>query len=126
MLASDCSFTELNYNARNGFVGTIESFLPTAPLPVNDETVEEQADAADRSLLYDTFLVVPLLQTKGLYDERKFSGNTETGDNGDYVGEVVDAFAHHVLEETSCTFMLADIQGTLLYCISIILCSLPI
>ncbi|KAE9403057.1 kinase-like protein [Gymnopus androsaceus JB14] len=57
------------------------------------------------------FLVVPLLQTKGLYKERKFSGNTETGNSSDYIGEVVNVFAHHVFEETNCMLMLADIQG---------------
>jgi hypothetical protein len=54
---------------------------------------------------------VPLLQTKGIYTERKFSGNEEIGFNDDHAGQVVDAFAHHILEETGGRFMMADIQG---------------
>ncbi|KAJ4489133.1 kinase-like domain-containing protein, partial [Lentinula lateritia] len=99
---------DIKYNAENAFVGTITTPLPASPLPVDDAVVEFDED---RSLLFDTFLVVPLLQTRGIFTERKFSGNMQTGDNTDYVGEVVDAFAHHFLEETSCMFMLADIQG---------------
>ncbi|KAF9047220.1 kinase-like domain-containing protein, partial [Rhodocollybia butyracea] len=97
------------YNAEGAFVGTVTTFLPGHGLPIDDKTVEHEA--ADRSLLFDTFLVVPLLQTKGLYAERKFSGNMDTGDNNDYIGKVVDAFAHHVVEETHGQFMLADLQG---------------
>ncbi|KAJ3735494.1 hypothetical protein DFJ43DRAFT_991301, partial [Lentinula guzmanii] len=100
---------DLKYNAEGAFVGTVTVPLPGSGLPIDDETIEQEA--ANRSLLFDTFLVVPLLQTKGLFSERKFSGNTDTGENSDYVGKVVDAFAHHVVEETNGHLMLADLQG---------------
>ncbi|KAJ3849051.1 kinase-like domain-containing protein, partial [Lentinula lateritia] len=102
------SLTDLKYNAENAFIGTIDSCLAARPLPIDDMAIESNEEC---SLLFDTFLVVPLLQTKGVFTERKFSGNTQTGDNTDYIGEVVDAFVHHVLEETNRTSMLADIQG---------------
>ncbi|KAJ3871312.1 kinase-like domain-containing protein, partial [Lentinula edodes] len=109
-LAAGVKVPDLKYNAENAFIGTIDSSLAARPLPIDDMAVESNEES---SLLFDTFLVVPLLQTKGVFTERKFSGNTQTGDNTDYIGEVVDAFAHHVLEETSRTFMLADIQGNI-------------
>jgi hypothetical protein len=75
---------------------------------VEDTTLDDE-----RSLVHNTFLVVPLLQTKGLYVERKFSGNDQTGHNNvDFAGKLVDAFAHHVLEHTNGEYMLADIQGS--------------
>lgn len=121
LFATHHSLTDLKYNAENAFIGTIDSPLAARPLPIDDMAVESNEEC---SLLFDTFLVVPLLQTKGVFTERKFSGNTQTGDNTDYIGEVVDAFAHHVLEETSRTFMLADIQGDIYMEFSCFLCSL--
>lgn len=121
LFATHHSLTDLKYNAENAFIGTIDSSLAARPLPIDDMAVESNEEC---SLLFDTFLVIPLLQTKGVFTERKFSGNTQTGDNTDYIGEVVDAFAHHVLEETSRTFMLADIQGNIYTEFSCFLCSL--
>ncbi|KAJ3871012.1 hypothetical protein F5051DRAFT_446772 [Lentinula edodes] len=106
--AAGVKVPDLKYNAENAFIGTIDPSLAARPLPIDDMAVESNEEC---SLLFNTFLVVPLLQTKGVFTERKFSGNTQTGDNTDYIGEVVDAFAHHVLKETNRTFMLADIQG---------------
>lgn len=66
----------------------------------------------ERSLLYNTFLVVPLLPTGGFCKEQRFSGNSEIGQNDeDYVGMMIDAFAHHVVEDANGEYMLADIQG---------------
>ncbi|KAF9073366.1 kinase-like domain-containing protein [Rhodocollybia butyracea] len=96
----------LKYNVEGAFIGTVTSYLSPGPLPLEDTILDDE-----RSLVHDTFLVVPLLQTKGLYKERKFSGNSETGCNGDFAGRVVDAFAHHIVEHTNGECMLADIQG---------------
>ncbi|KAF5390763.1 hypothetical protein D9757_004414 [Collybiopsis confluens] len=96
--------------------GTLEDLLlelhlhmhvPAGPLPVEDNSQEDT-----RSLLYDTFLVVPLLPSGAFYQERKFSGNAEPGQNEqDFIGCVVDTFAHHVVDESNGDYMLADIQG---------------
>ncbi|KAE9390116.1 hypothetical protein BT96DRAFT_1002604 [Gymnopus androsaceus JB14] len=105
---SGVSITGLDFNAEGAFIGTT-SFVPAGGLPM-EETIEND----ERSLLYDTFLVVPLLSTTGLYEERKFFGNNETGRNdGDWAGKLVDAFAHHVVEHCKGEYMLADLQGVI-------------
>lgn len=117
-LPSECSFmitifiidhyvTALTFNSAGAFVGTT-SCIPSPDLPL-----EELAESDDRSLVYDTFLVVPLLSTGGFFEERKFSGNSQIGRNdSDFAGIMVDAFAHHVLDYTNGSYMLADLQGT--------------
>ena len=67
----------------------------------------------DQTLIFKTFLAVPLLSTSGLYTERKFSGSDEAGDSVDETGRAIDAFAHHVLVDSHGSFLLADLQGSL-------------
>jgi hypothetical protein len=64
-----------------------------------------------RSFVFDTFMAAPLLPTSLLYDERKFSGSDEAGENVDDVGQVIDTFAHHVLVDSHGSFLLTDLQG---------------
>ncbi|KAJ3783265.1 hypothetical protein GGU10DRAFT_334890, partial [Lentinula aff. detonsa] len=61
-LAANVKLPDLKYNAEGTFVETVTVPLPGSGLPIDDETVEQEA--ANCSLLFDTFLVVPLLQTK--------------------------------------------------------------
>ncbi|KAJ4500375.1 kinase-like domain-containing protein [Lentinula lateritia] len=97
----------LTFNITDAFVGTTILPIPSGGLPM-----EESIENDDRSLLYNTFLVVPLLTISGLYQEKKFSGNSMIGYNDDdFAGKLIDAFAHHVLEHTKGEYMLADLQG---------------
>ncbi|KAH7869317.1 kinase-like domain-containing protein [Lentinula edodes] len=107
----------ISYNSDGAFIGMTTSFIPAGPLPVNSSDVSDE-----RSLLYNTFLVVPLLPTGGFCKERRFSGNSEIGQNDeDYAGMMIDAFAHHVVEDANGEYMLADIQGIVQFDKSIIL-----
>lgn len=58
------------------------------------------------------FLAAPLLTTTGLYEERKFSGSDEAGNNIDTIGRTIDAYAHHILVDSGGTFLMTDLQGT--------------
>ncbi|KAJ3886977.1 kinase-like domain-containing protein, partial [Lentinula edodes] len=108
---------DISYNSDGAFIGMTTSFIPAGPLPVNSSDVSDE-----RSLLYNTFLVVPLLPTGGFCKERRFSGNSEIGQNDeDYAGMMIDAFAHHVVEDANGEYMLADIQGIVQFDKSIIL-----
>ncbi|KAF5372449.1 hypothetical protein D9757_007775 [Collybiopsis confluens] len=107
-VAPDLKLPDLSYNADGAFIGITKVHVPAGPLPVEDNSSQEDT----RSLLYDTFLVVPLLPSGAFYQERKFSGNAEPGQNEqDFIGCVVDTFAHHVVDESNGDYMLADIQG---------------
>ncbi|KAG6884247.1 hypothetical protein C0992_006668, partial [Termitomyces sp. T32_za158] len=92
----------LRWNISGAFLGSVTSELP--PPPQDDEM-------DTRSLVFKEFLAAPLLSTKGLYTERKFSGCNEAGDNGDLAGRVVDAYAHHVLVDSGGTLLMTDLQG---------------
>jgi hypothetical protein len=83
-------------------VGTVVSELDPAPAAGDEDS---------RTLLFDTFLAAPLLSTTGLYTEQKFSGNDGISENIDMVGQVIDAYAHHVLVDSCGTILLTDLQG---------------
>jgi hypothetical protein len=71
------------------------------------------ADDLPNIPLFDTILVVPLLCKGGLYKEVRFSGNEQVGNNrNDRLGMAIDAFAHHVVEDTSGGIVFADLQGS--------------
>ncbi|KAF5364774.1 hypothetical protein D9758_009288 [Tetrapyrgos nigripes] len=90
----------LSWNSKDAFLAKLTQPLDS---PVDDN---------DTSLVFDTFLVVPLLDFGGLFVERKFSGNNEVGKNdADRLGQVMDAFAHHVVDDSNGEFVFADIQG---------------
>lgn len=96
----------LCWNVFGAFLGSVTSKLQPPP----------QANEKDtRSLIFKDFLAAPLLSTKGLYTEKKFSGCNEAGDNNDLVGHVVDAYAHHILINSSGTFLMTDLQGMLFF-----------
>ncbi|KAK7018707.1 hypothetical protein VNI00_018300 [Paramarasmius palmivorus] len=100
-----CTIPEIKWNS-DVFVGTITRLLPPSKFPLED------GDDEDRSLVFDTFLAAPLLEIAGSgSEERKFSGNSQTGRNIDIIGQAIDAFAHHVVEETEGAYLFADIQG---------------
>ncbi|KAG6852271.1 hypothetical protein C0991_001402 [Blastosporella zonata] len=93
----------LRWNFSGAFLGSVISELPPPP----------EGDKKDtRSLIFKEFLAAPLLSTRGLYTERKFSGCNEAGDNSDHVGCIVDAYAHHVLIDSGGTLLMTDLQGT--------------
>jgi len=55
---------------------------------------------------------VPLILIDLMHQEKKFSGTREAGKNGEtFLGTALDAYAHHVLDDSSGMFLLADIQG---------------
>lgn len=93
----------LRFNATNAFVGIITDGLDdSSALSTTNEPVWP----------YKSFLAVPLLQFSEDQEE-KFSGNCFAvgGNTGDSVGELVDAFAHHTLEDTNGDLVFADLQG---------------
>ena len=64
-----------------------------------------------RALIYTTFLATPLVDKADGYTERKFSGSLQVGQNKDVIGRAIDAFAHHVLDDSQGTCILVDLQG---------------
>ncbi|GLB37946.1 hypothetical protein LshimejAT787_0409970 [Lyophyllum shimeji] len=92
----DVRIPDIRWNSCNAFVGT-----------VTDAWLDETS-----SLVFETFLAAPLLDTANLYTERKFSGSTTAGQSIDVVGSAIDAYAHHVLVDSEGTFLLTDLQGT--------------
>ncbi|KAL0567779.1 hypothetical protein V5O48_014216 [Marasmius crinis-equi] len=75
--------------------------------PANDHESESG------SLYFTSFLVSPLLPVgKDQYTERKFSGNGQAGVNtADVLGLLMDAYAHHTLDDTSGFLVFVDLQG---------------
>ena len=65
----------------------------------------------DATLVFNTFLVAPFLNTSTLYVERKFSGSTTAGCSKDIMGSAIDAYAHHVLLDSNGKLLLTDLQG---------------
>ncbi|KAF9060795.1 hypothetical protein BDP27DRAFT_1370225 [Rhodocollybia butyracea] len=64
--AAKAHIPKLEYNVENAFLGMVTlPFQCSYDLPMDDKIVE--ASVTEASLLFDTFLVVPLLQTKGIY-----------------------------------------------------------
>ncbi|RDX41372.1 hypothetical protein OH76DRAFT_1333379, partial [Lentinus brumalis] len=101
----DVAIPDIRFNAEGAFVGEVDpDFLPDSPL-------EQGAHA--RALLYPTFkfLATPLVDKSHGYTERKFSGSLQVGLNKDALGRAIDAFAHHVLDDSSRTCVLVDLQG---------------
>ena len=93
----------IRWNFFGAFLGSVAaSDIQDAP----SQGVDDQ-----RSLLFPDFLATPLLSTKGLYNERKFSGSEEAGNNGDDIGRAIDCFAHHVLVDSKGSLVLTDLQG---------------
>ncbi len=94
----------IRFNITDTFVGEVESS-------------DLHKCAEDKSgLVWPMFLVAPLLPMKGLYQQRKFSGSAQIGQNEDAVGQAADAFAHHIFEDSQGEIMFADIQGKLGSC----------
>jgi hypothetical protein len=75
-----------------------------------DSAKLNENDKGNRSLIWRSFLVAPLL-SKGDGEEVKFSGNTDFKPNGDALGDVMDAFTHHAFLDSGETFLPADLQG---------------
>ncbi|KAG6885108.1 hypothetical protein C0992_005462 [Termitomyces sp. T32_za158] len=86
---------DIKWNSAGAFVGKAITCWP-------DE---------DSSLMFESFLAAPLLDTSTLYTERKFSGSVIAGHSVDVVGVVLDAYAHHVLVDTNGDMVLTDLQG---------------
>ncbi|KAJ3534968.1 hypothetical protein NMY22_g6696 [Coprinellus aureogranulatus] len=86
-----------NYNG--AFVGTVEEYDPKG----------DPEDSPLVSLGHDTFLAVPYLVSA---EERKFSGADEAGHNpNDVLGRWMDAYSHHVCEDSNGAIVLTDLQG---------------
>ena len=90
------------WNVEHTFLGTVEEAIP--PKPMGD--LED-----DCTLVFKTFLAVPLLSCDGLYRERKFCGNTDIPQNEDRLGLAIDAYIHHALVDSGKTVLLSDVQG---------------
>lgn len=65
----------------------------------------------DRTFLWTLFLATPLLPTGSMFNEVKFLGHLDVGNNRDALGRAVDAFAHHVVCDSDKTVLLSDLQG---------------
>ncbi|KAJ2936127.1 hypothetical protein H1R20_g968, partial [Candolleomyces eurysporus] len=91
---------EISWNYSGAFLGTVTNFKPPT------------AAGHRESLYFDTFLAIPYLDLSS-GTERKFSGGAEAGnhDAHDVVGRWMDAYAHHVLEDSSEYLVLTDLQG---------------
>lgn len=63
------------------------------------------------SLVFSTFMVLPLLPSGTLCREVKFSGSAKVGLNYDSLGSAVDAYAHHVAVDSMYIIVISDIQG---------------
>ncbi|KAF5325454.1 hypothetical protein D9619_009979 [Psilocybe cf. subviscida] len=94
----------LRFNTNGAFVGQVNG---------KDLSDWEAQHGMDAPLKFTTFLAAPYLPARdsSLYEERKFSGTEETGFNSDIVGMVLDAFAHHVVDDSSGYHHLCDLQG---------------
>lgn len=92
----------IEWNVNGTFVGKVTSNIP--PRPADHST-------DDRTLVFKTFLAAPLLSCDGLYEERKFCGNTDIPENEDPLGLAIDAYIHHALLDSGTTVLLSDLQG---------------
>ncbi|TFK78178.1 hypothetical protein K466DRAFT_507683 [Polyporus arcularius HHB13444] len=101
----------LAYNVEipGAFIGQTDyDAIPPPPMDLNE------ASPDPRALLYTTFLATPLIDKSEGYEERKFSGSLQVGQNKDVIGRAIDAFAHHVLDDSQNTCILVDLQGMFL------------
>ena len=94
---------EIRFNAENAFIGDItqESY----------DIVNTGVDADKRAVLHRTFLASPLIRKSEGYQEIKFSGALQVGENRSIAGMAIDAFAHHVVLDSLRTCVLVDLQG---------------
>ncbi|KAF8226522.1 hypothetical protein L208DRAFT_1301371 [Tricholoma matsutake] len=88
---------DIHWNAHGAFIGT-----------VTNAWLDDMS-----SLVFETFLVAPLLDMSDLYTERKSSGSMAAGHSIDVVGSAIDTYAHHVLVDSDGTLLLTDLQGML-------------
>ncbi|KAF5377218.1 hypothetical protein D9615_006391 [Tricholomella constricta] len=86
---------KIRWNSEGAFVGKATNCWP------DDES----------SLMFESFLAAPLLDTSVVYTERKFSGSDVAGRSADVVGSALDAYAHHTLVDTEGQILLTDLQG---------------
>ncbi|KAG6380424.1 kinase-like domain-containing protein [Boletus reticuloceps] len=92
----------ITWNVERTFIGTVEEAIPPKPMDGSED---------NRTLLFKTFLAAPLLSCDGLYQERKFCGNTDIPQNEDRLGLAIDAYIHHALVDSGKTVLLSDLQG---------------
>jgi len=93
----------IKWNVEQTFVGSVDEAIPLRPT----DGLED-----DHMLLFKTFLAALLLPCDGLYQERKFCGNTDIQQNEDHLGLAIDAYIHHALLDSGKTVLLSDLQGT--------------
>ncbi|KAM5544111.1 hypothetical protein V8D89_002297 [Ganoderma adspersum] len=95
---------DIRFNWKGAFIGRLLHVwdLPQPPASSKDDT---------RVLLHDTFLATPLINPSDGYTEKKFSGADVVGANTSVIGRAVDAFAHHVLDDSQESCILVDLQG---------------
>jgi hypothetical protein len=82
----------------------VETDIPPAP--------RGEADA--RTLLFNTFIAAPLLNTIAPYKERCFmdmENTTPMVTIGDTLAEVIEAYVHWTLVESGGDLLIADVQG---------------
>ncbi|KAF9461876.1 hypothetical protein BDZ94DRAFT_1310227 [Collybia nuda] len=90
----------IRWNFTGAFVGHAKNITP--PPDDKEDT---------RSLIFEDFLVTPLLQIDKDTEERKFSGNDDFRSNTDTLGRFIDAYVHHVVCDSFEDILFADIQG---------------
>ncbi|THH17036.1 hypothetical protein EUX98_g9204 [Antrodiella citrinella] len=105
---ADCyksKLPKIRFNSMDAFIGTITASDASG--------VSHDLTPDTPPLLWKTFLAVPYIdQAQGYESHRKFSGAFEVGNNTtSLLGNVVDAFAHHVLVDSMRTCVLVDLQG---------------
>lgn len=90
----------MRFNAKGAFIGVVDDGLI---VPLGPEAKQDT-----RTLSFRTFLAAPFL--KGKF--QKFSGSERAGCNGDTgVGAAMDAFAHHIIDDSQGHVILVDLQG---------------
>jgi len=94
----------MKWNISGAFVGKLSQKLADAPKDGEEDSC---------SLVFSSFMVLPLLPTGVLCKEIKFSGSTEVGINNNSLGCAVDAYAHHhdVAVDSLYEMVISDIQG---------------
>jgi|HubBroStandDraft_6_1064221.scaffolds.fasta_scaffold886496_1 hypothetical protein len=72
------------------------------------------SEKESQSLLFNTFLAVPLLTTGEPNIERRFTGVTDfdiVAASDDQPGKIIDAYVHYTVIESKKDLLLVDIQG---------------
>ena len=91
---------EIRWNTDGAFLGVII-----------DGPISTEGEPIGPPLVFKTFLAMPYLSKKPPYEERKFSGSIKAGHSIDVLGQVMDAYAHHVLDDSNGSVLLTDLQG---------------